>query len=146
MSSLEETEIADRNPGMDPLKRLVAVLPLALFVVACAGGASGGGAPEPPPPPEFDPAGVYDCLLYIEGMEMGATLTIEGDAGAYTGTVDTEMGLESISDISVDGQEMTFVVDTPEMVVFFALVFDGDSVSGDFDAGGMGGSLSGTKR
>ena len=125
------------------MKRLFSILPLALFVVACAGVASGGAAPEPPP---FSPAGVYDCLLFIEGMEMGATLTIEGAAGAYTGTVDTEMGLESISDVSLEGQGMTFVVDTPDMVVFFAVVFDGDTVSGDFDAGGMGGSLSGTKR
>lgn len=124
------------------MKRLVPVLPLLLFVAACAGGAP----PEPPPPPAFDPTGVYDCLLFIEGMEMGATLTIAEEAGAYTGSVDTEMGLESISDITVDGQEMTFVVDTPDMVVYFSLLFDGDTVSGDFDAGGMAGSLSGTKR
>ena len=66
---------------------------------------------------------------------MGATLTIAGEAGAYTGTVDTEMGLESISDVTINGQEMTFVVDTPDMVVYFSVLFEGDTISGDFDAG-----------
>ena len=124
------------------MKRMMTMLPLAMLLAAC----SSGPPPEPPGPPPLDPVGVYDCMLYIEGMEMPATLTIEGEADAYTGTVDTEMGLEALSDITVDGQQMSFVVDTPDMVVYFTVLFDGDSFSGDFDAGGMGGSVSGTKR
>jgi hypothetical protein len=128
------------------MKRLMTVLPLALFVVACSGGMSGGAAPEPPPPPVLDPTGVYDCLLDVDGMEIGATLTITGTPGAYMGTVDSDMGLAPVSDISVDGNEMTFAVDTPDMAVFFIVVFDGDNFTGEFDAGGMGGFISGKKR
>jgi len=124
------------------MKRLMTVLPLALFVAAC----SGGPPPEPPTPPPLDPVGVYDCLLDVDGMEIGATLTITGTPEAYTGTVDSDMGLAPVSDISVDGNEMTFAVDTPEMAVFFVVVFDGDTFTGEFDAGGMGGFISGTKR
>ena len=124
------------------MKKTLSLFPLALLVAAC----SAGPPPEPPGPPPLDPVGIYDCALFIEGMDMGATLTITGEAGAYTGTIDTEMGLESISDVTINGQAMTFVVDTPDMVVFFSVLFEGDAISGDFDAGGMGGSLSGTKR
>jgi len=124
------------------IKRLMTAFPLVLLVAAC----SAGPPPEPPAPPPLDPVGVYDCLLYIEGTEIGATLTIEGEAGAYTGSVNSDMGPAPVSDITVEGDEMTFVVDTGDMVVFFAVLFEGDAISGDFDAGGMGGSISGKKR
>jgi len=124
------------------MKRFVTALPLALLLAAC----SAGPPPEPPAPPPLDPVGVYDCLLYVEGTDIGATLTIEGEAGAYTGTVDSDMGLAPVSDITVAGDEMTFLVDTGDMVVFFAVIFEGDTFAGDFDAGGIGGVISGKKR
>jgi hypothetical protein len=79
-------------------------------------------------------------------MEIGATLTITGEEGAYSGTVDSDMGPAPVTDIQVEGQDMTFVVDTPDMAVFFAVTFDGANFSGEFDAGGMGGMIMGTKR
>jgi hypothetical protein len=124
------------------MKRLISVIPLALFVAACAG----GPPPEPPAPPPLDPVGVYDCMLDVDGMEFAATLTINGTAGAYTGTVDSEMGPAPVSDIGIDGNEMTFAVDTPDMAVFFVVVFEGDTFTGEFDAGEMGGFISGKKR
>jgi len=128
------------------MKRLATVIPLALFAVACSSGGSGGPPPEPAPPPPLDPTGVFDCWIAVEGMEMGAVLSISGDAGAYTGTVDSEMGPAPVRDIVVEGDAMTFVVDTPDMSVFFSVTFDGDTFSGDFDAGGMGGTITGTRR
>ena len=124
------------------MKRLMTVLPLALFLAAC----SGGPPPEPPAPPPLDPVGVYDCMLDVDGMDFGATLTINGTPGAYTGTVDSEMGPAPVSDVAVDGNEMTFAVDTPDMAVFFVVVFEGDTFTGEFDAGEMGGFISGKKR
>lgn len=126
------------------MNRFLAILPLTLLAAACAGGAY--APPEPPPPPELNPIGVYDCALDIEGQQMSAVLTISESAEGYTGTVDSDMGPAPVADITVDGQEMTFVVDTGDMSVFFAVVFDGDDFRGDFDAGGMGGYISGTKR
>jgi hypothetical protein len=127
------------------MRKLALLSPLTLFALACSGGMSGAPAPEPAPPP-LDPTGVYDCWLDVEGMELNAVLSISGEPGAYTGTVDSEMGPAPVSNITVDGDNMTFVVDTPDMSVFFSVVFDGDTFSGDFDAGGMGGYINGKKR
>ena len=124
------------------MKRLMLGLPLLFLVSACAG----GPPPEPPGPPPLDPVGVYDCAVFAEGMELAATLTITGEEGAYSGSIQTDMGPGQVSDIVVDGQNMTFIVDTGDMTVWFAVVFDGDKFTGEFDAGGMGGSISGTKR
>ena len=79
-------------------------------------------------------------------MEIGITLTITGTPGAFTGSVDSEMGPGQVADILVDGNDMTFAVDTGDMAVFFAVVFDRDTFTGEFDAGGMGGYISGQKR
>jgi hypothetical protein len=38
------------------------------------------------------------------------------------------------------------VVDTPDMAVFFNVTVAGDGFNGQFDAGGMMGSISGEKR
>ena len=99
-----------------------------------------------PDPPPLDPVGVYDCALDVEGQALDATLTITGTEGAYEGSVSSEMGTMPVSDVVIDGQTMSFVVDSPDMTVFFSVVFDGPNFSGDFDAGGMGGYVTGTKR
>lgn len=128
------------------MKRIMTVLPLVLLLAACSGGMSGAAPPEPAPPPALDPVGTYDCLLEVEGMELSAVMTISGEPGAYTGTVNSEMGPAPVSDIAIDGKQMTFAVDTQDMAVFFVVTFEGDNFSGQFDAGGMGGYISGTKR
>ena len=130
------------------MKRIMTVLPMALFLAASSGVMTGAAAPEPtpPPPPALDPVGTYDCLLDVEGMQLSAVMTISGEPGAYSGTVNSEMGPAPVSDIAIDGNQMTFAVDTQDMAVFFVVTFDGNNFSGQFDAGGMGGYISGTKR
>lgn len=124
------------------MKRLAAVIPLIVFLAAC----SGGPPPEPPAPPPLDPVGTYDCMAAVEGMEVALTLTITGEEGAYSGSVNSEMGPASVTNIVVQGNEMTFTVDSPDMLVFFAVVFEGDSFTGEFDVDGMMGYISGKKR
>ncbi|MGD2122728.1 MAG: hypothetical protein PVJ76_13330 [Gemmatimonadota bacterium] len=124
------------------MKRLTTLFPLVALLAACAG----GPPPEPPGPPPLDPVGTYDCYLDVDGMALDAVLTITGEEGAYAGEVSSEMGSMPVSDIVIDGQQMSFVVDSPDMTVFFTVMFDGDDFSGEFDAGGMGGYVTGTKR
>jgi len=125
------------------MKRFVTVLPMALFLSACSGGMGGAPTPEPASP---DPTGVYDCWLQVEGMEFGAVLTVQGEPGSYTGSVDSEMGPAPVSDVVVEGDVMTFVVDMPDAAVFFNVTLNDTGFSGQFDAGGMIGSISGEKR
>ena len=122
-------------------KRLTTAAALGLFLSACAGGAPA----EPPAPPPFNPSGTYDFTLAAEGMEIGGVMVIEGDAEAgFTGSVDTEMGGAGMSDITLDGQTMTFYI--PEADADVTIVFDGDSFTGGM-TGAMGGAdFFGTKR
>ena len=67
-------------------------------------------------------------------------------AGGTVAVVSSEMGSMPVSDITIDGQTMSFIVDSPDMTVFFNVVFEGADFSGEFDAGGMGGFVSGKRR
>jgi hypothetical protein len=58
----------------------------------------------------------------------------------------SNIGGFSLSDISVDGQELTFFADSPDVLVVFVLVFSGNSYTGDWDAEGMSGVVSGSRR
>jgi hypothetical protein len=52
-----------------------------------------------------------------------------------------------LRNISVDGMEVTFVGDMPEATVFFVLLFENEtSFTGEWDAEGMLGYVTGTKR
>ena len=125
------------------MNRLAAVLPLTLVLMAC----SGGPPPEPPAPPPLDPVGIYDCTVTAEGMEIGVTLTITGEAGGgYSGSINSDMGYAAVSDITVDGNRVSFVADNPEMVVFFNVQIEGDTLTGELDAGGFPGYITGRKR
>lgn len=124
------------------MKKLTTLFPLVALLAACAG----GPPPEPPGPPPLDPTGIYDCYMDVEGQGINAVLTITGEEGAWAGEVSSDMGSMAVSNIVVDGQQMSFVVDTPDMTVFFNVLFEGSNFSGEFDAGGMGGYVQGTKR
>jgi hypothetical protein len=126
------------------LKRFITLLPLTLFIAACAG--VGGPASEPEPP-QLDLAGVYDCTMSFEGQQMPGTLTITGTPGAYSGTVAAQQGGTAIEDVTVDGNHVTFLVSPmPEIAIFFDLTFEGDSFTGTLDGGQFGGNISGKKR
>jgi hypothetical protein len=58
----------------------------------------------------------------------------------------SDMGIMPLRDFSVDGTEFTFIGDRPDVSVFFILEFDGESFTGEWDAEGMVGFISGTRR
>ncbi len=133
------------------MKRPVALLAVGLLLAACS--QSGGGtaaaprpAPTPPPAAELDPVGTYDYQTEAMGSTISGSFTISGSPGSYTGNMTSDMGGVSLRDISVDGQELSFVGDSPDFIVIFVLAFDGNSFSGEWDAEGMTGFVSGNKR
>ena len=98
-----------------------------------------------------DPIGVYGITINAEFdgqvMQLFGTMTIENSDNGLTGSVDTDMGVTSVSNIVVEGAEMKFNVDAEGMVVAFQVVFEDDGFSGQFDLSGLGGgTISGTKR
>ena len=122
-------------------QRLTTAVSLSLLLSACAG----GPPPEPPAPPPLDPTGSYNITVAGEGFEIYGVMRITGSAaGAYSGSVDTDMGGAALSNIVVDGQTMTCYI--PDVDANIRVVFEGDRFSGEM-SGGMGGaSIIGTKR
>ncbi|HIF56632.1 MAG TPA: hypothetical protein EYQ39_05215 [Gemmatimonadetes bacterium] len=100
---------------------------------------------------DVDPVGVYGITINADFdgqvMQLFGTLTIEDSDNGLTGSVDTDMGITSLSNIVVEGSEMKFNVDAEGMLVAFEVEFEDDGFSGDFDLAGLGGgTISGTKR
>ena len=80
-------------------------------------------------------------------MELFGTMTIENTDNGLTGSVTTDMGPASLSNIRVEGAVMKFNVDAEGMLVAFQVAFEDDGFTGDFDLNGFGGgTISGTKR
>ncbi len=128
------------------MKRLITLLPLTLFFAACSSVGANAPAPEPVPPP-FDPSGVYDCAISVEGQQMPLTMTISQTSGAYAVMVDSQQGTGAMEDVTLDGNQMTFWASpTPEMSIYFALNFEGDSFTGTMDGGQFAADVSGKKR
>ena len=128
------------------MKRLVALLPLTLFIAACSSVGSSAPAPEPTPP-AFDPSGVYDCSISVQGQQMPLTMTISQTAGAFAVLVDSQQGSSSMEDVTLDGNKMTFTAaPAPEMVIYFTLNFEGDAFTGTMDGGQFAADVSGKKR
>ena len=132
------------------MKRPLVLFLVGILVAACSQSYGGAAAttpdPTPPPPPVFDPVGAFDFRTEAMGTSVTGTFTIAGSPGSYSGNISTDMGGFAMSDIAVDGQELTFVGESPDVVVFFLLVFDGDSFSGEWDAEGMLGFVTGNRR
>jgi hypothetical protein len=139
---INRTELAE-------MKQFALSLAGILLLASCSQSTGGMAATEPPVPelpPTLDPVGVYDYATELEGQPLSGTFTITGSPGAYGGSISSDMGIIPLRDIEVDGLELSFVGDLPDVTVFFTLSFEGDSFNGQWDAGGMVGSMSGTKR
>ena len=140
------------NPiGSEAMKRPLALLLVGLVIVGCSQSTAGGAAPArpgpaPPPEPVLDPVGEYDYQTEAMGAPISGTMTITGSPGAYTGSMTSDMGAISLRDIKVEGNELSAVGDSPDFVVFFVLVFEGDTFTGEWDAEGMTGFITGSKR
>ena len=76
---------------------------------------------------DVDPVGVYGITINADFdgqvMQMFGTLTIENSDNGLRGSVDTDMGVTSLSGIVVEGSEMKFNVDAEGMLVAFEVNF-----------------------
>lgn len=122
-------------------QRLPWVALSAMLFAAC----SSGPPPAPPAPPPFDPVGVYDVTVEVQGQSLSGVMVIEGSADAgYTGNINTDMGGASLSDIVVDGDDVSFAI--PEVGAQVQLSFDGPEFTGAV-GGAMGDAvIYGTRR
>ena len=131
--------------------RALGLLLASFLIVGCSQSTPGAAAPvrpepTPPPEPELNPVGLYDYQTEAMGAPISGTITITGSPGEYTGSMTSDMGAISLRDIKVEGNELSAVGDSPDFVVFFVLVFEGDTFTGEWDAEGMTGFITGSKR
>lgn len=119
------------------MRSLAVAFAVTLVLSACAPSA-------PPAPPPLDPTGTFDITANVQGMQVRGTVTISGSPGAYTGSIDTDVGAAGLADFVVEENRLSFSV--PEAGVFMQVVFEGDGFTGTIE-GAMGtGSITGTKR
>ena len=124
------------------MKRFAMSFTLALMMATCS-----SGPPEPPPPPPFTAAGVFDVSFDAMGQQMSGTITIEEAAGAYSGSLTTDLGTVALSDFMVDGMAVTFEGVTPQFTLAFKVNYEGDGFVGEISIGDLGsGAIAGVKR
>ena len=133
------------------MKRPLVLLFATLSVAACSQSSASNIAapppdPAPPPAPVLDPVGTFDYQTEAMGMPVSGSFAITGSPGAYTGTMTSDMGPITLRDIEVDGLELSAIGDSPDFVVVFVLEFEGDSFTGEWEAEGMTGFITGSRR
>ena len=127
------------------MKRLFASLAIVAMTAACSSASSTAAAPAPEPDP-FNPAGVYDITFEIQGQSMTGTMELNGTPGMLSGSIESDMGTVEMSNIVLNGYQMTFDADTPQGSVSFDLTFEGNAFDGEWSMEGFTGGMSGTKR
>lgn len=123
---------------------LLRVLPLAVFLAACAPGTT---PPEPPAPPPFSPAGAWAAMADAQGQQVPVSIRISGAEGSWGGVIeaDPSVGLPPapITSLTIDGTTVTLRGDTMGQLLTMRLVFEGDRFSGSWSLADLGGAISG---
>ncbi|HEX5724149.1 MAG TPA: hypothetical protein VFX98_01715 [Longimicrobiaceae bacterium] len=95
---------------------------------------------------EVNPVGNFEFTTEVNGQPMRGNIHITGAPGAYTGRVTADIMSEiPISSVSVAGQQLTVVADTPDGAVTIVLNFQGDNFTGNWSLGGQGGAVTGRR-
>lgn len=129
------------------MRKVVWIVGLGLLG-ACA------SAPEPAPPApaaleqptEVDPVGTYTFSTTVQGMAVDGQMRIGGSRGSWGGSIYSDVtGEMPISRVTVDGQQVVVLADTPDGPVRIRMMFNGESFSGDWVLGADGGTLRGRR-
>jgi len=121
----------------------------ALLVIGLAGGcaASSGSAPDGElPPATFDPVGWYDVTMSSERMVSEGTMDIRGEPGSYTGMIAVGSVAARIVNVDAGEDHMTVHATARQTNLILRLVWDGQSLSGNWILGAQRGTFVGRKR
>ena len=141
------------------MKRSAAALLLAL-AAACAAPAA---EPESTPAPAaatpaaaampasasaaaVNPVGRYEFNTVVNGQPMTGTFTVEGQPGAYTGYMESNMmPRAAITGVTVTGQQVVLVIAAPQGDVTVTMNMNGGAFTGNWAIAGDTGEISGRK-
>lgn len=117
------------------------------LMAACAGSAPGvGTATLATADATVDPVGAYQFTITDDGKPVGATMTVTGRPGSYTGQIKTETRPAlPISMLAASGSLVIATADSPRGVLVVRMRFSGDSVTGNWALLTSGGSLRGVR-
>lgn len=132
----------------------LAIVTVCLAGAACAAapatppaGVAPAAAAQPPAPPPLDPVGTFDFSTAVENTIVNGTVVIEKREAGYAGMITTTATEPvSVQSVSVDGQKLTVVAQTPDGPVTFIMEFKGDDFSGSWSYAGMYGTHTGKRR
>jgi len=124
------------------MKKALGVSVPLLFLAACASN------PAPSVPAPLNPVGYFEFATDIEGESVTGSLEIrQAEGGGYTGTLTASAAPEPlpIRSVTVEGQTLTVVADTPDGPVTAVLTFTGDTFTGPWSYAGMSGTMAGKR-
>ena len=106
-----------------------------------------GCASAPAQPRAVDPVGVFDFSTAVEGQAVTGTLEISRSNDVLGGTLSTSVTEPiPVRAVTVEGQQMTVLADTPDGPVSMILTFAGNEFTGSWTYAGMSGTLTGVRR
>ena len=132
------------------MPRLVLIL-AAVTLGACAAGTPPAAAPAPvamapAKPAALNPVGQFEFNTEVNGSPMKGNLTVTGAAGTYAGKMSSDITPElPATSVTVEGQTMKVVLDTPNGAATINLVFSGETFTGNWELGGTSGPLTGKR-
>ncbi len=122
----------------------------AVLVAGLAGGCAGSGGPGAVggsgPVRVFEPAGEYDVTMSSERMVSEGTMDIRGEPGGYAGVITVGGVTARIVSVEAGADHMTVHAIAAQGNLILRLVWDGESLSGNWILGAQRGTFAGRKR
>ncbi len=117
---------------------LAAVIAAGAALVAAGG--RGYAADEPAA------VGVWDCVSATgDGDEMPFTLTVKEEDGKLTATAGSDQGQIPLTDVEVNGDELSFKASLNDQDYAVKLKVTGDTLAGEWSGGGDSGTVKGKR-